>query len=55
MEHSPCWDANSLSASQISCLLCDVNIHYHVHKNPPLDSVSNQMHPDKIMHLYKVK
>jgi hypothetical protein len=53
MEHGPFGEAISSWDSQILCLLCDQNIHYHIDKNPPLDSI--QTNAEKVMHLYYVK
>jgi hypothetical protein len=45
MQQSP-WEANSHSASQeISRLLWNPKVHYHVHKSSPLVTLPIQMHP----------
>jgi len=45
-EQSPYWEANSHSASQETArLLYNPNVHYRVHKSPPLVVTLIQMHP----------
>jgi len=37
MEQSSSWEANRSSSSQeISCIVCNLKVHYHIHKTPPL-------------------
>jgi len=46
MEHSLSWKANSHSACQeISRILWNAKVHYHVYNSPPLVPVFSQMHP----------
>jgi len=40
MEPSPCVEADSHAASkEISCMLHNPKIHYHIHNSSPLDSI----------------
>jgi len=51
------WEVISCSASQeITNFLWNLNVHYHVHKSPPLDFVVKQMNPVHILkpHFFKV-
>jgi len=42
-EQSPSWEVNSSSAiHQISTILCDMKVHYHVHQSLPLVPILNQ-------------
>jgi hypothetical protein len=44
MVHSFCLEANSHSTGQeIRRLLLNLEVHYHVHKSPPLDPILNQL------------
>lgn len=46
-EHSP-WKANSFSASQdIPHTLQNLNIHYYIHRSPPITPVLSQINPDQ--------
>jgi len=46
MEQNPSWEANSHSAFQeLSCLLWNLKVHYHVHNSLPLILTLSQMHP----------
>jgi hypothetical protein len=45
-EQNPSWRANGFSASQeIPCIVCNLDVHYHVHKKPPLAYILCQMNP----------
>jgi len=46
MEWSTSCEANTSYANQeIPCLLCNLNVHYHVDKSLPLDPILSQMKP----------
>jgi hypothetical protein len=54
---SPSWEASSLSVSlNISRLLWNLNVRYHVHKNPPMPPFLRQMNAVRILraHLYNI-
>jgi len=52
MWHSP-WEANNQSASQeIPHLSCNLKVHYHIHKSPPLVLILGQTHPVHTFPLY---
>jgi len=53
MEQSPSSEANRHSASQdIPHFSWNVKVHYHLHKNLPLDPVLSQMNPVQILKSY---
>lgn len=48
-EHIP-WKANSFSANQdIPHTLQNLNIHYYIHRSPPITPVLSQINPDQTL------
>jgi len=46
MEHSPSWETNWFSGSQeIPCILCNLKVHYRIHKRPPPVPILSQISP----------
>jgi hypothetical protein len=57
MEKSPSWEHNSRSHFQEIVLhLWNPLVYFHVHKNPPLDTVLSQMNPIiiPVSHLFNI-
>jgi hypothetical protein len=55
MEESPSWEADSYSAWQVYSVLWNPNVHYRVHKSPPLVSILNQLNPAHVLLAYFFK
>ena len=46
MEQSPRWESNRSSAGQeIPCILCNLNVHYHIYNSPSPIPILSQINP----------
>jgi hypothetical protein len=45
LEQNPSWEVNSRSASEMSCFLWNLKVHFRVHNSPPMVSILSQMNP----------
>ena len=51
MEHCSLWEGRSVSDGwEIPCISCILTVYYHVHKNPTLACIFNQMNPVYTLH-----
>jgi hypothetical protein len=53
VKQSPSWEAGSRKVAQeIPSLLCNLMVHYSVHKGPLLDYISSDVNPAHILTAY---